>query len=72
MLKAGKILAVPVLKGIVPVIVKVPLKVEPAPEMVTDSPTVNIPGLANITVATLETNAVPTTGAESNHRKELI
>jgi hypothetical protein len=60
--------AVPVLHGSVAVIVNAPLKVEPAPEIVTDSPVVNIPGLANITVATLDTNAVPTTGTESNQR----
>ena len=71
-LKAGKILAVPVLKGIVPVIVYVPLKVEPAPATVTDWPVVKMPGLATITVATLDTKAVPTTGALSNHKKPLI
>ncbi len=33
---------------------------------------INNPGLAIITVATLFTNAVPTTGAESNHKNPLI
>jgi hypothetical protein len=64
-----RLTVVPVLQGIVPVIVKAPLKVEPAPVIVTDWPTVKIPGLAKITVATLLVREVPTTGAESNHRK---
>ena len=52
--------------------VKVPLKVEPEPAIVTDSPTLNMPGVASITVATLLANAVPATGAESNHKKPFI
>jgi hypothetical protein len=63
---------VPVVQGIVPVIVYVPLYVAPAPLIVTDSPTVKIPGLATTTLATLEDKEVATTGAESNHKKPLI
>jgi hypothetical protein len=37
--------------------------------MVTVWPTVKIPGLAKTTLATLVAKDVPTTGAESNHRK---
>ena len=55
-----------------PVIVYAPLKVEPAPAIVTDWPTANMPGLASITVATLDTKDVPTTGVLSNHKKPLI
>jgi hypothetical protein len=57
-----------VLNGSVAVIVYAPLNVEPAPVKVTDWPVVKIPGLANMTVATLDINAVPTTGTESNQR----
>jgi hypothetical protein len=59
---------VPVVGGIVPVIVCVPLKTDPQPLTTIDWLAANALGLASIRVATLSCNAVPTTGAVLNHK----